>query len=83
MWGLEGVKTQWSLLCATLNLRILYTRWCVSRPPEVAHPLAKGLKWAGRLWKRVAQGWENVLSPGTIQSCQRQIYLPESFITAL
>jgi hypothetical protein len=27
VWGLEGVRTQWSLLCATLNLRILYKRW--------------------------------------------------------
>jgi len=28
VWGLEAVRTQWSLLCATLNLRILYRRWC-------------------------------------------------------
>lgn len=27
MRGLEGVKTQWSMLCATLNLRILYRSW--------------------------------------------------------
>jgi transposase/ribosomal protein L18 len=27
VWGLEAVRTQWSLLCATLNLRILYKRW--------------------------------------------------------
>ena len=27
VWGLDGVRTQWSLLCATLNLRILYKRW--------------------------------------------------------
>jgi transposase len=27
VWGLEGVRTQWSLLCATLNLRILYKHW--------------------------------------------------------
>jgi len=27
VWGLEGVRAQWSLLCATLNLRILYKRW--------------------------------------------------------
>lgn len=27
VWGLEGVRAQWSLLCATLNLRILYRRW--------------------------------------------------------
>jgi len=27
VWGLESVRTQWSLLCATLNLRVLYQRW--------------------------------------------------------
>lgn len=27
VWGLEGVRAQWSLLCATLNLRILCKRW--------------------------------------------------------
>jgi hypothetical protein len=27
VWGLEGVRTQWSLLCATLNLRVLYKHW--------------------------------------------------------
>lgn len=27
VWGLEGVKTQWSLLCAASNLRILLRRW--------------------------------------------------------
>jgi len=27
VWGLEGVRTQWSLLCATLNLRVLYKKW--------------------------------------------------------
>lgn len=27
VWGLENVRTQWSLLCATLNLRVIYQRW--------------------------------------------------------
>jgi transposase len=27
VWGLESVRTQWALMCATLNLRILYRRW--------------------------------------------------------
>lgn len=27
VWGLEGVKTQWAMICATLNLRVLYRRW--------------------------------------------------------
>jgi hypothetical protein len=26
-WELESVKTQWTLLCATLNLRVLYKKW--------------------------------------------------------
>ena len=38
--GLEGVKTQWSLLCATLNLRVLYRRWRVGREPEAASATA-------------------------------------------
>ena len=32
--GLEGVKTQWALLCATLNLRVLYRRWQAGRGGE-------------------------------------------------
>ena len=31
MWGLDGIKTQWSMLCATLNLRVLYRRWRLAR----------------------------------------------------
>lgn len=27
VWGLEGVKTQWALLCAVSNLRVLYRNW--------------------------------------------------------
>jgi transposase/ribosomal protein L18 len=27
VWGLEAVEAQWSFLCATLNLRILYKNW--------------------------------------------------------
>jgi transposase len=27
VWGLDAVRTQWSVLCATLNLRVLYGRW--------------------------------------------------------
>ena len=29
-WGLEAVRTQWSLICATANLRILYAHWKTS-----------------------------------------------------
>ena len=34
VWGLEGVRTQWALLCATLNLRVLYRRWCQRQADE-------------------------------------------------
>jgi len=34
VWGLEGVRTQWSLLCATLNLRVLYKRWRSGAVPQ-------------------------------------------------
>jgi len=46
VWGLEGVRTQWSLLCATLNLRILYKRWR-TKVHGVAVP---GLRALRRLW---------------------------------
>jgi len=34
VWGWEGVKTQWTMLCTTLNLRILYRHWQAGRWPE-------------------------------------------------
>jgi hypothetical protein len=48
VWGLEGVKTQWTLLCATLNLRVLYRRWRAGRGPEAIHPAAQAIKMAKR-----------------------------------
>jgi len=27
VWGLENVRTQWAMLCTTLNLRVLYKKW--------------------------------------------------------
>jgi hypothetical protein len=48
VWGLEAVRTQWSLLCATLNLRILYRRWRIkvqARFDQAA--IAVGQIWAG------------------------------------
>jgi len=32
VWGLEGVQTQWAMLCAASNLRVLYRRWR-NQPP--------------------------------------------------
>jgi transposase/ribosomal protein L18 len=40
--GLENVKTQWSLLCATLNLRVLYRRWQQGPGPEGTRAAAVG-----------------------------------------
>lgn len=34
VWGLEAVRTQGSLLCATLNLRVIYRRWRARIQPE-------------------------------------------------
>ena len=31
VWGLDNVRTQWTLLCATLNLRVIYRRWRAGR----------------------------------------------------
>lgn len=46
VWGLESVKTQWSLLCATLNMRTLYRRWCSTGPPERMRAIAFVIGWA-------------------------------------
>jgi transposase len=40
VWGLEGVRTQWSLLCATLNLRVLYKQWQIKRKTGLALAIA-------------------------------------------
>lgn len=34
VWGLENVRTQWALVCATLNLRVLFRRWQMQRTPS-------------------------------------------------
>ncbi len=61
MWGLEGVRTQWALLCASWNLRVLWRHWRAGRGPHqpvaiaVAAVVAAG--WARenavRLWRTV------------------------------
>jgi transposase len=42
--GLANVKTQWALLCATLNLRVLYRRWRAGRGPEAARAAGQALR---------------------------------------
>jgi transposase len=61
VWGLENVRTQWSLLCATLNLRILYRRWRARRGDGRASADAALRVWAvaaaragaRELWQRI------------------------------
>lgn len=52
VWGLEGVRTQWALLCASWNLRVLWRRWRTGRGPQTTR--AAGVLRA--LWARTAPG---------------------------
>jgi len=56
VWGLEAVRTQWSLLCATLNLRILHKRWRQDRPVRPRTTAAM----TGRVAK--AEIWQTTLA---------------------
>jgi transposase len=42
VWGWEAVRTQWALICAATNLRVLYARWKSPRrcPPAPPHGAA-------------------------------------------
>lgn len=31
VWGLEAVQAQWAMVCATMNLRVLFKRWLANR----------------------------------------------------
>ena len=55
VWGLDGVRTQWALLCATLNLRILYRRWRVGRGPQGGSAAAVLRAVAGRIARGIAR----------------------------
>jgi transposase len=48
VWGLDAVRTQWSLLCTTLNLRVLYQRW--------RQKLLDGQKTSAAMAGRTGQG---------------------------
>ena len=51
VWGLEAVRTQWSLLCATRNLRLLYKRWRQDPPPGPrATGAMTGMRAKARIW---------------------------------
>jgi transposase len=38
VWGLEAVHTQWAMICAAANLRVLYARWRERGGPAPAEP---------------------------------------------
>jgi transposase len=82
VWGLEGVRTQWSLLCATLNLRVLFKRWRAGRGPEATpaaqaalamQKMAKAPKWTHRAMLLVVRVWENVSGLRTLRNGCRPI----------
>lgn len=56
VWGLESVQAQWAMLCATLNLRVLYRRWRMSHRPAGSTAAALRAVRLGRpAWARWAQ----------------------------
>jgi transposase len=80
--GLEGVKTQWSLLCATLNLRVLYGHWRSGSRSEAANPmalairLANGPKMAVQVIAHVERWWKKVSGVASALSDSRPTCLP-------
>lgn len=75
VWGFEAVQTQWSLLCATLNLRVLYRQWHWKQQPKAEsgvialHPPAQDHIW--RL-KRATQWLLQVASTIKIRVAKSQ-----------
>ena len=78
VWGWEGVKTQWTMLCATLNLRIRYRHWQAGCGPEKESPLtALSLKMAireskpsGLIQNQIARWWQKLL---TLAAARRRV----------
>jgi hypothetical protein len=94
VWGLEGVKTQWTMVCATLNLRLLYRRWQAGRGPEKENPLAvMNLKMAireskpsGGIQNQLVRWWQKRFALATVRSpanrghlCLRSPHLVKNF----
>jgi transposase len=71
VWGLEAVRTQWSLLCTTLNLRVLYQRWRQNLPETsktaaaMTGRTAKTGIWRAALLARIA--WRQKAVAGAMQ----------------
>jgi transposase len=65
VWGLEAVRTQWFLLCTTLNLRVLYQRWRQNRPqgPKTTAAMTgravQGENWLATLLERVSRSLDS------------------------
>ena len=59
VWGLEAVRTQWALLCATLNLRVLYRRWRAKGGPNPASGAA-ATGWRAVLFCRAVRAQESI-----------------------
>jgi transposase len=89
VWGLEGVKTPWTMLCATLNLRILYRHWQAGRGPEKESPLAVlSLKMAirestpsGGIQNQFARWGQKLLALAAARSRVRPTGFPFAFAT--
>ena len=78
VWGLEGVRTQWALLCACWNLRVLWRRWCARRAPRsgstVGVAMAVGVrKTAEQLWVTGRQLLGRVSGTGNAEVGWRKI----------
>ncbi len=89
VWGLEAVKTQWAMVCATLNLRILYRHWQAGRTPEKESPLAAmslnmalgRSKPSGRIQNQLARWWQKLLALASARRRVEPIGFPFAFTT--
>ena len=83
--GLAGVKTQGSLLCATLNRRVLSGPWRADGRPPAADPMALAIGWAnepkmaGQGFVQVQRGGEKVSGLALARSASRPNCLPRTF----
>ncbi|WP_160164605.1 IS1182 family transposase [Pedosphaera parvula] len=72
VWGLAAVKTQWAMLCATLNLRVLYQTW---RTKRGTRPV--GAQMAARLMRQ-RKKWGFALTTATRHMAGRRSPLASS-----
>jgi transposase len=87
VWGWEGVKTQWTMVCATLNLRILYRHWQAGREPgKESPPAVLSLKMAireskpsGGIQNQLARWCQKLLALAAVQSRVRPTGFPLAF----